>query len=84
MSSRTVVHGGGETRDLSVELKRLLLGFCGGGGAWGLIWGRLPCVPPGCCQWSSRPRGRMAFIVRGPCPTITIINSGPDETLNLA
>eukprot|EP00965_Chrysotila_dentata_P256042 6212414-Pleurochrysis_carterae.AAC.9 len=33
------VHRGGATRDLSVELRRLLLGSCGGGGAKGLFWG---------------------------------------------
>eukprot|EP00965_Chrysotila_dentata_P228018 6196358-Pleurochrysis_carterae.AAC.3 len=81
------VHRGGTTRDLSVKLRRLLLGSCGGD-----LWKHGGCFGDGLCV--ARPAAangaralvaRTAFIFRaGPCPTSTIINSGPDETLNLA
>eukprot|EP00965_Chrysotila_dentata_P020966 694486-Pleurochrysis_carterae.AAC.1 len=58
------VHRGGATRDLPIELRRPRLGSCGSGGLGGCFGGRLLCVPPGCRQWSSRPRGRAAFIAK--------------------
>eukprot|EP00965_Chrysotila_dentata_P138869 4593251-Pleurochrysis_carterae.AAC.1 len=103
------VHRGGATRDLSVELRRLLLGSCGGGQVG--LYPRRPVLNLPKYQFNLGERGGMFWAAASVCParlppmklapswahgvhcqrpppelyrTLTIINSDPDETLNLA